>query len=238
MRQLIANRLVLLFTIGLYLAMPTQIFAASSSGSIVDEIFQLDNNGKLLTCGGLVKGKYLSGKVIVIGAITFFKIRNEELKVIRTKLREEKSERLKKNLKSKLGRLSKKIGFENSLCSFGPGGLPPTEVTPTPGQLPTNIPAQPTNTPSVIPTQQPVNTPTSTPTSTPSDSLSASVQRGKIIYDMQCSSCHRLGSYDISGSRDLQGKADNVNPALLQSKFGLVLSNQEVIDIKNFIKSK
>ena len=74
------------------------------------------------------------------------------------------------------------------------------------------------------------NMPVMTPTPTPLP--------GQAIYDNNCSSCHKLGTYDASGSApNLFGKASLVSSMLAGGHMGINLTATQIADMNAFISA-
>lgn len=63
----------------------------------------------------------------------------------------------------------------------------------------------------------------------------ASSPPGKLVYDTNCMSCHRLGTYDTSGSPDLKGKSTSISGKLAGGHQGISLTSQQITDLVNFV---
>ncbi|SNB44825.1 hypothetical protein [Geobacter sp. DSM 9736] len=64
----------------------------------------------------------------------------------------------------------------------------------------------------------------------------AAVQAGKTIYDGRCAGCHKLGSYDTTGSyMDLMGTGNNIEAKFSGSHNGITLAATESRDVRAFI---
>ena len=87
----------------------------------------------------------------------------------------------------------------------------------------------PDNIPVGTPTPAPAPTPTPTPTPTPAP------LPGKAIYDNECAGCHRLGTYDASGSPNLSGLSAAVSGMISGGHMGISLTTAEIADLQNFI---
>ncbi len=78
-------------------------------------------------------------------------------------------------------------------------------------------------------------TPAPTPTPAPT------VDPGKTVYDTQCSGCHRLGSYDTSGSApNLSGAGSKISgkyTAGVSGHKGKTLTSTEIANLKTFVNT-
>lgn len=91
------------------------------------------------------------------------------------------------------------------------------------------------------------STTTTSTTSTTSTSSTSSttmgnsaIERGREIYDLDCASCHKAGSYDPNGfAGNLAGKGSLPNDMgdIDGSMSGLVYSNDEIVDLLAFLNS-
>jgi hypothetical protein len=62
---------------------------------------------------------------------------------------------------------------------------------------------------------------------------------GKLVYDTSCTGCHRLGSYDTTGSApDLSGRGALVSGKLTGGHKGITLNAPQVSDLTAFIATK
>lgn len=91
-------------------------------------------------------------------------------------------------------------------------------------------------------------TTTSSSSSTTSSSMVTSttmgpsaIERGRILYDLECAGCHKAGSYDTRGfAGDLAGRGEKMRTDLGvidESMDGLIYSADEVADFVAFLES-
>lgn len=58
---------------------------------------------------------------------------------------------------------------------------------------------------------------------------------GKAVYDANCATCHKLGTYDTEGRRNLAGRDDEVKPSFTSRHHGRDLSEADVDALRAFI---
>ena len=79
------------------------------------------------------------------------------------------------------------------------------------------------------------------PAPTPNPTPAPTVDPGKTVYDTQCSGCHRLGSYDASGSApNLSGAGSKISgkyTAGVSGHKGKTLTATEIANLKTFVNA-
>jgi mono/diheme cytochrome c family protein len=60
---------------------------------------------------------------------------------------------------------------------------------------------------------------------------------GKAIYDANCASCHRLGSYDTEGKANLKSRVGQIDPGFLAHHHGGSLTPADVANLKSFVSA-
>ncbi|HIJ95384.1 MAG TPA: cytochrome c [Desulfuromonadales bacterium] len=67
-------------------------------------------------------------------------------------------------------------------------------------------------------------------------SSSPGTQPGKVLYDVTCSECHRLGTYDSAGlAANLSGKTGIIAVKISTGHKGISLNAQQITDLTNFM---
>lgn len=168
--------------------------AILTNGTVIETLFSVTMNKKKMTCGGLIKSKFLAGRTVTINNATLFIPLNDDMKALKAKLKSAKDTKAKGKIQKKISKLKTRIKNENKICKAGPGGASGTPTaTPGPGG------ATPTRTPT--PTPQPstgnfdangdVTEKGKAKFGIPSN-LSANKFKGQELFKNECRGCHQV----------------------------------------------
>lgn len=204
-----------------------QLACEQFRGIIVDEIFQTQASGKIVTCGGPIGGKYLSGKTKVVEGVTLFFKRSNEVKEKKKKCKNTSSSVKRRKCEAQLAKLSKTVKSQNKTCSYGPAGSPPAS-TPTPGGGGTQ--PQPTATPRSLgnfDSNGNVTAAGKVAFGIPSN-LSANLNTGKNVFNTNCTGCH---TEKTGRSFSFYKSAITVSPMFITH-----LSDQDIANLTAYLR--
>jgi predicted CxxxxCH...CXXCH cytochrome family protein len=81
------------------------------------------------------------------------------------------------------------------------------------------------------------NTPAPAPAPAPTPTPAPAPVDGKTVYDSNCAACHKLGTYDASGSPDLAGKSASISGKLSGGHMGISLTTTQRDALVSFVSS-
>lgn len=173
-----------LSALGASLTLSNPVRAAET---VVDKIFEVEvSGGKSITCGGPLKGKYISGKTREVSNAIFFIPASDQAKSIQKQIKTAAGSK-KDKLKKKLTKLNTKIRNENRNCDDEmknpPSTNPGNQPTPTPIRTSTPRPAGNFDSNGNVTAQGKVLF------GIPSY-LSANSETGRSLYNANCKGCH------------------------------------------------
>lgn len=170
-------------------------FIRSRDGTVVDTVFEVEYQGKRITCGGPINNSYLPGTAKALSNATLFTTLKDNLKKAQAKVKNAKNSTAKAKAKKNVNAIKAKIKTQGPICAAGPGGTPPA----APPQ-PTNAPTSPTATPTPRPegnfdVNGNVTSAGKIKFGIPSN-LSASREAGRTQWSVSCNGCHeeKIGS--------------------------------------------